>query len=114
MEYLAILEKICDNLYASLEPGTAIYIFAAAIYDTWSAPESTQLEKNLAKRLVNLWEAELNTQMLEAYRSTKYYPNRSEPDVYYKNWLKSKDKSYSYNQGASRAVWQILGREGWY
>ena len=55
MEQLAIIEKICNNLFDSLEPGTASYIFAAAIYDTWTADNSTQLENNLAKRLIIIW-----------------------------------------------------------
>ena len=62
MEQLRILEKICDNIFDSLESDTAIYIFFnsvnAAIYDTWY-DKGTELEKNLAKRLVSLWKPEL-------------------------------------------------------
>ena len=32
MEQLTVLEKICNNLFDSMECGTATYIFAAAIY----------------------------------------------------------------------------------
>ena len=107
MEQLAILEKICDNLSDSLEPGTTTYIFAAAIYDTWTADSSTQLESNLAKRLVSLWKAELEEKMIEAYKGTKYDLKRPDQDDYYKKWLESKDKSYRDNEGARRAVWQL-------
>jgi hypothetical protein len=107
MEHLAILEKICDNLFDSLEPTTPIYIFAAAIYDTWWAPESTELEKNLAKRVVDLWEAELNQRMIEAYRSTKNDKNRLEADNYYKKWLESYFKLYRDNKGARSAIWHL-------
>jgi hypothetical protein len=107
MEQLSILEKICDNLSDSLEPGTAIYIFAAAIYDDWTADSSTQLENNLAKRLITVWKGELEQQMIEAYRKTKYDFKRPEQDNYYKSWLESKNKSYKDNEGARRAVWQL-------
>ena len=111
MEQLAIIEKICDNISDSLEPGTATYIFYdsvnAAIYDTWNTDSSTQLENNLAKRLFSVWKAELEYQMIEAYKKTKYNIKRPEPDDYYKNWLESKNKSYKDNEGARRAVWQL-------
>jgi hypothetical protein len=107
MEQLAILEKIIDNISDSLEPGTAIYIFAAAIYENWTANSSTQLENNLAKRLISVWKDELNYQMIEAYKGTKYNIKRPESDDYYKSWLESKNKSYHDNEGARRAVWQL-------
>lgn len=107
MEQLAIIEKICDNISDSLEPGTTTYIFAAAIYDTWTTDSSTQLENNLAKRLVTLWKAELEIQMIEAYKKTKYDFKRPEQEDYYKSWLESKNKSYHNNEGVRRAVWQL-------
>lgn len=109
MEQLAILEKICDNLFDSLEYGTATYIFAAAIYDTWWN-NGTDLEKNLAKRLVSLWEGKLELQMIENYRETKYDKKRLEHDEYYKKWIESAYKRYSNNQGIQYALqhlWEV-------
>ncbi len=107
MEQLAILEKIIDNISDSLEPGTAIYIFSAAIYEDWTAGSSTQLENNLAKRLITLWKAELEYQMIEAYKGTKYDSKRPEPDDFYKKWLEGRNNLYRDNEGVRRAVWQL-------
>lgn len=107
MEQLAILEKICDNVFDSLECGTSTYIFGAAIYDTWVSYGSTQLEKNLAKRLVSLWKAELEERMIEAYRKTKHDGQRLEADEYYKKWMEGSHIKYSDNEGVRRAVWQL-------
>ena len=107
MEQLAILEKICNNLLDSLERGTATYIFAAAIYDTWWG--GCELEKNLAQRLVSLWEGELEVQMVEAYKKTKYDEKRLEQDEYYKKWIESAYRTYSDNRGvrcALRHLWE--------
>jgi hypothetical protein len=107
MEQLAILEKICDNIFDTLEPGKTTYIFAAAIYDTWTADSSTQLENNLAKRLVTLWKADLEERMVEAYKKTKYDSKRPEADDYYKKWLEDRNNLYRDNEGARRAVWRL-------
>jgi hypothetical protein len=107
MEQLAILEKICDNICDSLDPGTAIYIFAAAIYDTWTSDSSTELEKNLAKRLIALWKGELEYKMIEVYKKTKNDSNRPEPDEFYKKWLEGRNNLYRDNEGARRAIWQL-------
>jgi hypothetical protein len=107
MEQLAILEKIYDNIFDSLEPGTTTYIFAAAIYDTWAADSSTQLENNLAKRIISLWKADLEERMVEAYRKTKYDSKRPETDDYYKKWLEGRNNLYRDNEGARRAVWRL-------
>lgn len=117
MEQLAILEKICNNLLDSLERGTATYIFAAAIYDTWWH-KGTELEKNLAKRLVSLWEPELEVGMVEAYKKTKYDEKRLEQDEYYKKWIESAYITYSDNQGiryALQHIWEVKYglRLGW-
>jgi hypothetical protein len=107
MEHLAIVEKIIDNISDSLEPKTAIYIFAAAIYDDWIADNSTQLENNLAKRLTQVWKEELIYQMIEAYRKTKYDEIRPEADEYYKKWIESHYKLYNDNQGLKYALREI-------
>jgi hypothetical protein len=107
MEHLAILEKICNNISDSLEPGTAMYVFAAAIHDTWWSEKSTELEQNLAKRLVSLWKAELNEKLIQSYRNTQNDINRPEADDYYKKWLEKYYKKYNDNIGARRAVWQL-------
>lgn len=106
MEQLRILEKICDNLFDSLESGTAMYIFAAAIYDTWW-DKGTELEKNLAKRLVSLWEPELEAGMCAAYKKTKYDEKQLEQDEYYKKWIESAYITYSDNQGIRCALARI-------
>ena len=110
MEQLAILEKICNNLFDSLECGTATYIFAAAIYDTWWH-NGTELEKNLAKRLVSLWEGELEVGMMEAYKKTKYDEKRLDQDEYYKKWIESAYITYSDNQGIRCALRQLSERK---
>jgi 2-polyprenyl-3-methyl-5-hydroxy-6-metoxy-1,4-benzoquinol methylase len=107
MEHLVILEKIIDNISDSLEPGTAIYIFSAAIYEAWSSDSSIQLEKNLAKRLVTVWKGELEYQMIEAYRGTKHSEKRLEPDDFYKKWLEGSNNLYKDNEGLRRAVWRL-------
>jgi hypothetical protein len=107
MEQFTIVEKIINNISDSLEPGTAIYIFAAAIYDDWSADNSTQLENNLAKRLFSVWKAELEYQMIEAYKATKYDSKRPEPDDFYKKWLEGRNNLYRDNEGVRRAVWRL-------
>jgi hypothetical protein len=117
MEQLAILEKICNNLFDSLDCGTATYIFAAAIYDTWWH-NGTELEKNLAKRLVSLWEGELEERMVEVYRKTKYDEKRVEQDEYYKKWIEGSYIKYSDNQGiryALQHLWEVKYglRLGW-
>ncbi len=118
MEQLSIIEKICDNISDSLEPGTATYIFAAAIYDTWISDSSTQLENNPAKRLFSVWKAELEYQMIEAYKETKYDSKRQEPDDFYKKWLEGRNNLYRDNEGTRRAVWRLwedkYGYRLWY
>jgi hypothetical protein len=107
MEQLSILEKICDNITNSLEPGTAIYIFTAAIYDSWWC-NGNKLDENLAKRLISLWEVELTGKMYNAYRSTKYQENRPQHDDYYKRWIENSYKKYNDNNGircALRNIW---------
>ncbi len=106
MEHLAILEKICDNISDSLERDTVIYIFANAIYNTWSTSDN-KLEENLAKGLVSKWESELTEQMQNSYRETKYQENRLENDDYYKKWIESKYKDYSNNKGIQLALSNI-------
>lgn len=110
MEQLAILEKIFENLSDTIEPGTATYIFAAAIYDTW-CNSGNKLEENLAQRLVSTWEVELEEKMVEAYKKTKYDENRPEPDEYYKRWIVScYSNEYSNNLGIRRALrnlWEV-------
>jgi hypothetical protein len=106
MEQLAILEKICNNLFDSLECGTPIYIFAGAIYDTWWY-KGTDLERNLAKRLVSLWEPELEARMCEAYKKTKYDEKRLEQDEYYMKWIENNYILYSDNHGIRSALINI-------
>jgi hypothetical protein len=109
MEQLAILEKICDNIFDSLEPRTAIYIFAAAIYDTWCT-SNNKLENNLAKRLVNLWETELTNQMYDTYKKPIYQEYHLDFNDYYKKWLESSYILYNNNKGIQCAlahIWKL-------
>jgi hypothetical protein len=106
MEHLTILEKIITNISDTLEHRSSIYIFAAAIYDTWFV--GTEFEQNLAKRLVSVWENELNRQVEEGYRRTKYLENRPEFEDYYKKWLERSYKAYDDNKGIQTAVRNIL------
>ncbi len=75
-------------------------------YDTW-CDKGNELEKNLAKRLVSLWEPELEVQMVEAYRKTKYDEKRLEQDEYYKKWIETSYIAYSNNQGICSALAHI-------
>lgn len=102
MEHFTILEKICNNLPNSLEPGTTIYIFSAAIYDTWS--NGTELEQNIAKKLITLWQSHLTITLTENYKKTKHHKNRPEYDNYCKKWIESKYKEYNDNKGIGCAL----------
>ena len=110
MEQLAILDKIFENFNDTSESGTATYIFAAAIYDTWCNSDN-KLEKNLAQRLISAWEIELEEKMIEAYKKTKYDENRPEPDGYYKKWIDScYSNEYHNHLGLRRALinlWEV-------
>lgn len=44
-DHLAILEKLCENIYELLEPNTPQYLYSAAIAMSWM--QGTPLEKNL-------------------------------------------------------------------
>lgn len=103
MEQLAVLDRIFDNIIDTMEPDTAIYMFAAAIYDTWSST-GNDIEKNLAARLVHMWQCELENDMMDAYRLTKYDKERLEKDDHYKRWIEGRYKTYSNHKGLQRAL----------
>ena len=115
MEQLAILEKICDNMSSSMVPGTAMYIFTASIYDTWS--NGNELEKNLARRLVGLWEKEFTGIINECYKKTKYQENKMEYNQFCKNWINENYLIHN-NFGIKKAIRNIwenkYGTRLWY
>lgn len=106
MEHLAILQKINDNIYDTLEPRTSIYIFAAAIYDTWN--NGVELEKNLANRLVEVWQEYLNETIDMKYAETKYLNNRPTYELFCKQTIEQLFIDYKDNNGikkALKAIW---------
>ncbi len=104
MEHLPILERICNNISDSLEPGKAMYIFAAAICDSWSDDKSTTLERNLVSKLIQTWKTELEQKMVEAYKKQENFQNE---DEYYKKWLESHYKLYHDNHAVRRVIWLL-------
>jgi hypothetical protein len=108
MEQLAILETIYNNLSASLEPGTPIYIFAAAIYDTWWI-KGSELEQNIAKRLINLWEKELIQILDSTYTETPYQGYHDSC----KKWIEDNYIKYKDSIGIRRALQNIWEKKGY-
>jgi hypothetical protein len=102
MEYLPILEKICDNAANSITAGTHIYIFAAAIYDTWSM--GNELEKNMANRLMLFWKTRLENKLKWEYGCTHSHPNRLNYDVYCKKWVNEQLNIYKDHNGIKTAL----------
>ena len=104
MAHLDIVERICksnDWLYYDNEE-TAMYIYTAAIYDTWSV--GTDLEKNLADRLVRLWSDELAQYMSTSYSATKFDDARPERAEFCAKWLESMKRTHDTHAGLLHAL----------
>ena len=52
------------------------YDISIATYNAWISPEVTSLEKELAKRLVNLVKSYIRGDIEDSYRDTKHNENR--------------------------------------
>jgi plasmid maintenance system killer protein len=83
MDHLSILEKI---------------------YDNWWPLTSSDLEQNLAKRLVMIWKDELEARMIESYRTTRHQQNRLEQDEYYKKWIDGHYMLHIKHKGLQNAL----------
>jgi hypothetical protein len=111
MEHLAILEKICDNFNDTLDIGKPIYIFAAAIYDTWS--NGNELEKNLVKRLQDKWRLCLVKKLDNDVKgpdevdNDNYDEEFSEYDRKQKQWIEDNYRKYKDNKGIRWALDEI-------
>lgn len=105
MDHLAILEKLTENNSDILVRGSALYIYSAAIYDTWST--GSELEKNLINRLLPTWTEDFLHRFDESYRHTKYNAERPERDVYFEKWVADHKKHYSDHRGFVAALEQL-------
>ncbi len=104
MAHLEIVERICksnDWIYYDNED-MAMYIYSAAIYDTWSV--GTELEKNLAERLAQFWSDTLAQYMSTSYSATKFDSERSERAEFCAKWLESMKRTHDTHAGLLRAL----------
>lgn len=104
-DHLSIVQKICesDSWINNSDPcDVAMYIYSSAIYETWI--EGSELEKNLANKLVKKWIDEIRYIMQEDYARTKHEPNRLERTPYIEKWLINAKDRYSDHPGLKRAV----------
>lgn len=110
IEHLTILQKLHDSVHDILIHTTATHTYAAAIYDTWS--QGTELEKNLANRLVDRWHKVLLGVLTIDYRYHKEtytsFSNLKSHDEYCKNWVESRIKMYAGNAGLQLALQKLL------
>ncbi len=115
MDHFSILQKICDNITDSLNPGTAAYIYAAAIYDSWVV--GTDIEKNIANRLVELWHTELVRKMNDAFSQEKrtwahfgsrYALKQIPHDEFCRTWVDTRIKQFADNKGLRCALQKVI------
>lgn len=113
--HLDILERICkSNEWINDPDGDHVhmYIYTHAIYETWII-HGTQLEKSLAQQLTDVWAAEIEHMMREAYRKTKNDENRKEQDIYFRDYLYSLKNTHAKHAGLQEAIrktaYDVLG-----
>jgi hypothetical protein len=117
MEQLAIVEKIYESGSDVRDTSTPMYIFSAAIYDTWIS--GSELEKNLIERFVEDWSATFVAHVKKAYlRATEfnYATNMLPPHIEYadfcKDWIQNTKKYYSTHKGMIAALDRVIVKEG--
>ena len=86
MDPVEIYKKIHENSNALIDMTQVYYDISIATYNAWISPEATSLEKELAKRLVNLVKSYICGDIEDSYRDTKHNENRLE----YENYKKCK------------------------
>lgn len=107
-KHLAILEKICEsNAWITCEYDDdgrykAMYIYTSGIYNTWS--NGSELEKQLAHDLVDVWQDEIEYRMRMAYSDTKHSPGRPEMNEFYQAWCYGMKKKFHNHIGLQKAV----------
>lgn len=115
MEALKIIDEIIERFTDTMDIETSMYTYSAAIYDVWSTTGS-ELEKNLATRLVNNWVGRLDDEMRFRYRETRHDPARPEFDAYGKSWINGHKRKYEDHKGLLAAL-EILNadweKKGW-
>lgn len=116
MEQLAIVEKICESGSDVRSIGYPMYMFSAAIYDTWIV--GSELEKNLIERFVEDWSATFVVHVKKAYlRATEYnyatktHPPHIEYDDFCRDWVNTQKKYYSDHKGMIAALNRVLVKE---
>lgn len=117
MEQLAIVEKIYESGSDVRDLSTPMYMFSAAIYDTWAS--GSDLEKNLIERFVEDWSATFVVHVKKAYlRATEYnYATKTHPphidyDDFCRDWVQAQKKYYSDHKGMIAALDRVLVKEG--
>ncbi len=113
-DHFSVLQKICENITDSIKPGTAAYIYAAAVYDSWVV--GSDLEKNIVNRLVEQWHNALVREMNDTYSQhvatcahfgSRYALKRMSHDEFCKEWVEERKKSYVSNMGLLCALRNI-------
>jgi hypothetical protein len=112
MNHLEVLEKIIDNLADSLEYGTATYIYSAAIYDSWS--NGSDLEKNMAGRLVTMWIDELDNIMTNTYHSESLKDATLDRSDFCCHWVDGMRITHSTHKGLLKALEEFCGTDSIY
>ena len=114
MEQLAIVEKICESGSDVRNPSSPMYMFSAAIYDTWIV--GSELEKNLIERFVEDWSIQFIQHMKKVYLRATEFNYANPPHIEYndfcKNWIQGTKKYYSTHKGMIAALDRVLVKEG--
>ena len=115
MDHFEIVEKLHEQTWDIIhDTRSSSYMISAAIYDTWSV--GTELEKNLASRLVQSWSDVLECDMNEAFKDTRYWADRPRParSTYCADWVEKSRKVYTDHKGLLAALALIKLPEGYF
>jgi len=104
MDPVELYEKIHKNSYALIDMSNSYYDISIATYKAWISPESTSLEKELAKRLVNLVKSYIRGDIEDSYRDTKHNENRLEYEDYKNRKVEYFKKIYKENSLIQEAL----------